>query len=68
MSCYSAGGAYINFMMEEGQGRIKATYRDNYRRLLEIKNKYDPTNFFRVNQNIMPTVQAAHKIGSAPGN
>jgi len=52
---YSAGGAYVNFMMDEGQDRVQATYRDNYKRLAEIKKKYDPTNFFRVNQNIHPT-------------
>ena len=52
---YSAGGAYVNFMMEEGQERIKATYQDNFERLVEIKNEYDPTNLFRVNQNIRPT-------------
>ena len=51
---YSCGGAYVNFMMEEGQERIKATYRDNYDRLVAIKTKYDPTNLFRVNQNIKP--------------
>ncbi|HKV24225.1 MAG TPA: FAD-binding oxidoreductase [Candidatus Acidoferrum sp.] len=51
---FSAGGAYINFMMEEGQERVQATYRDNYKRLAAIKKKYDPTNFFRVNQNIQP--------------
>ena len=51
---YSAGGAYVNFMMEEGQGRVQATYRDNYQRLVDIKKKYDPNNFFRVNQNIRP--------------
>lgn len=51
---YSAGGAYVNFMMEEGQNRVEATYRDNYKRLTEIKRKYDPTNLFRVNQNILP--------------
>ncbi len=51
---YSAGGAYVNFMMEEGQERIKAAFRDNYDRLAAIKRKYDPTNFFRVNQNIKP--------------
>ncbi len=51
---YSAGGAYVNFMMEEGQSRVEATYRDNYKRLSEIKRKYDPTNLFRVNQNISP--------------
>jgi hypothetical protein len=51
---FSAGGAYVNFMMEEGHDRITATYRDNYEHLVAIKNKYDPTNLFRVNQNIKP--------------
>ena len=52
---HSAGGAYINFMMDEGDERIKATYRDNYNRLARIKAKYDPNNLFSVNQNIKPT-------------
>jgi FAD/FMN-containing dehydrogenase len=52
---YSAGGAYVNFLMEEGEERIRATYRDNFERLVAIKNEYDPTNLFRVNQNITPT-------------
>ena len=51
---YNIGGAYVNFMMEEGEDRIRATYGDNYDRLAAIKKKYDPTNFFRVNQNIKP--------------
>jgi len=51
---YSLGGAYVNFMMDEGIDRIKATYRDNYDRLAEIKRKYDPDNFFHINQNIRP--------------
>ena len=51
---YSAGGAYVNFMMDEGQERVQATYRDNYQRLASIKRKYDPQNLFRVNQNIKP--------------
>jgi FAD/FMN-containing dehydrogenase len=51
---YSAGGAYVNFMMDEGQERVQATYRDNYPRLAQIKAKYDPTNVFSVNQNIQP--------------
>jgi hypothetical protein len=51
---FSAGGAYVNFMMDEGQERVKATYRDNYARLVEVKNRYDPTNLFHVNQNIAP--------------
>src|SRR5579872_813521 len=55
---YSAGGGYVNFLMEEGQDRIRAAYRDNYDRLAGIKRKYDPTNFFRVNQNIRPAESA----------
>ncbi|MBN4057860.1 FAD-binding oxidoreductase [Olleya sp. AH-315-K02] len=51
---YSSGGAYSNFMMDEGQERVKASYKHNYERLTEIKAKYDPTNFFSVNQNIEP--------------
>ena len=52
---HSGGGAYVNFMMDEGQERVKATYRDNFERLVAVKNEYDPTNLFRVNQNIRPT-------------
>jgi FAD/FMN-containing dehydrogenase len=53
---YSAGGAYVNFLMgDEGEGRVRATYGDNYQRLVAIKNKYDPDNLFRVNQNIKPS-------------
>lgn len=51
---HSAGGGYVNFMMEEGQNRVKATYRNNYERLVEIKTRYDPSNLFHVNQNIEP--------------
>jgi FAD/FMN-containing dehydrogenase len=51
---YSAGGAYVNFMMDEGQDRVKATYRDNYHRLARIKTQYDPHNTFHINQNIHP--------------
>ena len=51
---FSAGGAYVNFMMEEGQERVQASYKHNYDRLAEIKAKYDPNNLFKVNQNIHP--------------
>ncbi|MGE5411866.1 MAG: FAD-binding oxidoreductase [Clostridiales bacterium] len=51
---HSSGGAYINMIMDEGQSQVKAAYRDNYERLAKIKRKYDPDNFFRVNQNIQP--------------
>jgi hypothetical protein len=51
---YSSGGAYSNFLMDEGQERIKASYKHNYDRLVSIKKTYDPNNLFRVNQNIKP--------------
>jgi FAD/FMN-containing dehydrogenase len=51
---YSAGGAYVNMMMEEGQDRVEASYGENYERLAKIKAKYDPANLFHVNQNIRP--------------
>jgi FAD/FMN-containing dehydrogenase len=56
---YSVGTAYVNFMMEEGQDRVRASYGENYRRLAAIKRKYDPANFFRVNQNIQPAAASA---------
>jgi FAD/FMN-containing dehydrogenase len=52
---YSAGGAYVNMMMDEGQERVRASYRDNYDRLAQTKATYDGDNFFRVNQNIEPS-------------
>ena len=51
---HSAGGAYLNMVMDEGEDTVKAGYRDNYARLAQIKAKYDPTNLFRMNQNIKP--------------
>jgi len=51
---HTLGGSYINFMMEEGQDRVEASYGDNYGRLQKVKTKYDPDNFFHVNQNIKP--------------
>src|SRR4029077_3240092 len=51
---YSAGGAYVNFMMDEGRSRVEATYGANYSRLADLKAAYDPQNAFRVNQNIEP--------------
>jgi FAD binding domain/Berberine and berberine like len=51
---HSAGGAYVNFMMDEGEDRVKATYGKNFGRLQKLKKKYDPKNLFRSNQNIRP--------------
>jgi FAD/FMN-containing dehydrogenase len=52
---YSKGGAYVNFMMDEGEESVKTSYSDNYQRLVEIKTKFDPENLFKVNQNIKPS-------------
>jgi FAD/FMN-containing dehydrogenase len=55
---HSAGGAYVNMMMDaedEGGDRVRASYGSNYDRLAKIKAKYDPTNLFRMNQNIKPS-------------
>jgi hypothetical protein len=51
---YSAGGAYVNFMEDEGEERVRAAYRGNYDRLAAVKSRYDPANLFRHNQNIRP--------------
>jgi FAD/FMN-containing dehydrogenase len=56
MRPFSTGGVYANNLGEEGADRIRAAYGENYPRLVAVKNKYDPTNFFRLNQNIRPTV------------
>ncbi|HEX5170587.1 MAG TPA: FAD-binding oxidoreductase [Cyclobacteriaceae bacterium] len=50
---YSTGGVYVNFI-SEGEDRVAAAFGSNYERLAQIKLKYDPENFFRVNQNILP--------------
>ena len=52
---HSAGGGYVNMYMEEGQERVRRSYRDNYDRLARTKAEYDPDNVFRVNQNIRPS-------------
>jgi FAD/FMN-containing dehydrogenase len=53
---YSTGSVYLNFLGDEGEGRIRAAYgEDKYSRLMELKKRYDPSNFFRLNQNIKPS-------------
>jgi Berberine and berberine like len=52
---FNLHGGYVNFMFDdEVQGRLQATYGENYTRLASVKAKYDPQNLFRVNQNILP--------------
>lgn len=49
-------GFYVNSLNDENQAQVNANYGDNYTRLVEVKNKYDPTNLFRLNANVRPTV------------
>ena len=58
MRPFSPGGLYLNFpgFGEENEVLVRAAYGANYERLVALKNKYDPTNLFRMNQNIKPTV------------
>ena len=53
---FSTGGVYVNFLGDEGDERIRSAYSDpgKYERLVDIKTKYDPTNLFKLNQNIAP--------------
>jgi FAD/FMN-containing dehydrogenase len=51
---HSDGGAYVNFMMDEGVERVRASYKGNYARLARVKRAYDPDNVFHLNQNITP--------------
>jgi len=51
---YSAGGAYVNFMMDEGADRVRATYQGNFDRLAQTKAKYDPANLLHINPNVPP--------------
>jgi FAD/FMN-containing dehydrogenase len=55
---FATGSVYVNFLTQEETGieRLRAAYGENYERLVALKNKYDPTNLFGVNQNISPTV------------
>ncbi len=56
MKPFSMGGVYVNALEEEGDDRVKEAYGAGYDRLVALKNKYDPTNLFRLNQNIKPTM------------
>jgi FAD/FMN-containing dehydrogenase len=52
---FLSGRAYVNYLGQEGADRVREAYGPNYQRLVALKKKYDPTNFFRLNQNIPPS-------------
>ena len=61
---FATGGAYVNFMTQEEGERVRAAYGSNFDRLVELKNKYDPSNMFRINQNIRPSTYVMPGIPS----
>ena len=58
MEPFASSGVYVNFLGDEGEGRVRAAYGANYERLVALKNRYDPTNLFALNQNIKPAIKA----------
>jgi FAD/FMN-containing dehydrogenase len=52
---FASGSVYVNFMPDDENDRVEKAYGTNYRRLAEVKRRYDPNNLFRMNQNILPT-------------
>jgi FAD/FMN-containing dehydrogenase len=64
---HASAGAYVNFMTQDEQDRVRAAYGTNYDRLASVKAKYDPDNVFRTNQNIAPAPAVAGPPASAAG-
>ena len=56
---YAQKGTYLNYLMDEGAQRVEESFGAQYERMVALKNKYDPTNFFRMNQNIKPTTNGS---------
>jgi hypothetical protein len=67
MHPFASSGVYVNFLGNEGEERVRAAYGVNYERLVALKNTYDPTNFFSLNQNIRPTVSKPGPLAHARG-
>jgi FAD/FMN-containing dehydrogenase len=61
MDRFGTGDTYVNYLGEEGPEAIQASYGGNYERLARLKRKYDPDNFFRFNQNILPSTAGGHR-------
>jgi hypothetical protein len=61
MEPFFEGGVYVNNLGDEGEDRVREAYGANYERLQALKGKYDPTNLFRLNQNIKPPTETASR-------
>ncbi len=66
MQPFFESGVYVNNLGEEGEDRVKEAYGEHYERLVALKDKYDPTNLFRLNQNVRPATQSGATF-QAPG-
>jgi FAD/FMN-containing dehydrogenase len=55
---FATGGVYVNFMTEEEGGRVESAYGESYQRLVALKDRYDPENLFRFNQNVRPSASS----------
>jgi hypothetical protein len=64
MRPFLVAGSYGNYVADEGDVFARAAYGPNYDRLVALKNKYDPTNFFRLNHNIKPSQEIPAAIGA----
>jgi hypothetical protein len=67
LSPFASSGVYVNFLGNEGVEPVRAAYGGNYERLVALKNTYDPTNFFSLNQNIRPMVSKPHSLSQVLG-
>ncbi len=64
MRPYLVAGSYVNYVSDEGDAFARAAYGPNYSRLVALKDKYDPTNFFRMNHNIQPSGAVLAETGT----
>ena len=62
---FLASGSYVNYVSDEGDAVVRAAYGPNYERLVALKNKYDPKNFFRMNHNIKPVQRPVQSVSPA---
>jgi len=54
MQPFSSAGTYVNYLSNDSQEAVRASYRENYQKLVALKRKYDPLNVFHLNRNIRP--------------
>ena len=66
MQPFGDGSVYVNYLGDEGDQRVRSAYGDNFAKLKALKTKFDPDNFFRINQNIRPGHASMERAGAGP--